>query len=135
MNNKKFFIIVLAFILAIVVASCIVKRNNSNVIQEVQNQEIIENKTIENSCNSEEFSINTEIKESKTPVNKPVNSTSHNKEIITPEENINEDSQKVEAEISIEEQLDAGIMRDSNTNEIIITREFKMKSPAKYFFK
>ena len=38
-------------------------------------------------------------------------------------------------QISKEEIVDYGIHKDDKTNEVVITREFKVESPAKYSFK
>ena len=135
MEKKKFvLVILLSAILALVISVLFSPKPSKNIIK--NNEAIVEETTnsqketldIETFSNQEQQN-GSNIKE-ETPKIKAVNpETTKN----VAKDTQNKDS-KIDKNISSDIKLDTGIIKTSNTNEIIITREFRTKTPAKYTF-
>ena len=138
-NKKSFLVVVIAFILALVIAYVFVNKNKTSVVEEPVKQEVIEDITETKFNVSEDVNdVKTEkiiIEESKT-VSDNLQKTTVQKQLIQKSETLKPEIENVEKTVSEQEKLyDVGIIKDSLTNEVVITREFKMESPAKYSFK
>ena len=138
-NKKSFLVVVIAFILALVIAYFFVNKNKTSVVEEPVKQELIEEITETKFNVSEDVNdVKTKkiiIEESKT-VSDNLQKTTVQKQLIQKSETLKPEIENVEKTVSEQEKLnDVGIIKDSLTNEVVITREFKMESPAKYSFK
>ena len=132
-NKKTILVILLAAILALLAVLFIFNPTKTTVKKEDVIEEVIEptapaivEEKIEESTAEEE--IKPEIK----PVAKPApvkTSTPVIKQI-----QVEEAKEVVKEEPQNEIQVDAGIIKESGSNDIVITREFKSKSPTKYSF-
>ena len=128
MNNKKAFLaILLAILLALISVlflfktekntdySNLIEENFSTIEKEVKKVESIETQSVlEAPVIEQEKTI--QVTPIETPTIKPLKI--EEKEVITDEN----------------DPIDAGITKDTLSNDIIITREFKSQSPAKYSF-
>lgn len=128
MNNKKaFLVILLAILLALISVlflfktekntdySNLIEENFSTIEKEVKKVESIETQSVlEAPVVEQEKTI--QVTPIETPTIKPLKI--EEKEVITDEN----------------DPIDAGITKDTLSNDIIITREFKSQSPAKYSF-
>ena len=134
-NKKTILVILLAAILAFLAVLFVFNPTKTSVKKEDVIEEVIEptapaiveEEKIEEST-AEEEEIKPEIK----PVAKPTPvkvSTPVIKQI-----QVEEAKEAIKEETSKEIQVDAGIIKESGSNDIVITREFKSKSPTKYSF-
>lgn len=146
MNKKKaifvfIFATLLAFIAVILIFSNSKKTDSqekilqeeSSIKQEIIKEEISQKEEIE-----QKEEVQTNINEQKV-IQKPV-TKSENKAVTAPvikplkiEEKTQEENINLQEENN-DEKADAGILKEVNTNEIVITREFKSQAPAKYTF-
>lgn len=133
-NKKRVLVILLAFFLALATVLLFNKKAPTSEIKNVEEKVgtpvIEENTSIEQeSVVEEEKSSNEVIQKVSTtkPAPKPKTSVSATP-LIKP--------LKVEEEKAVVEEpiIDAGIMKEAESNSIVITREFKSQSPAKYSF-
>ena len=135
-NKKTILVILLAAILALLAVLFVFNPTKTTVKKEDVIEEvieptapaIIEEEKIEESTAGEEEEIKPEIK----PVAKPApvkTSTPVIKQI-----QVEEAKEVVKEEPQNEIQVDAGIIKEYGSNDIVIIREFKSKSPTKYSF-
>lgn len=147
MDKKKvILVIVLATILALLAAFGVMKFSNNDVKQIEPQTEVVNEE--ETSLNTEEIT-DTEVKEeSETEVveQKPIQVVQPQKEVKTVVKPVIKEDLPVVKPLQVEEvkvvensieenNKDCGILKDSGTNEIVITREFKTTTPNKYSFK
>ena len=135
MEKKKFvLVILLAAILALVLSvlfspkpSKNIIKNNEAIIEETINsqKETLDIETFSNQEQQNESNIKEEAPKIKTVNPETTKSVAKDTQ--------NKDS-KIDKNISSDIKLDTGIIKTSNTNEIIITREFRTKTPVKYTF-
>lgn len=133
MNKKSIITVILATILAFLATFFLFVFNKKTITEkpELKNEIPVQEKAIETSIkedvvqDKEVKNIKKESKEEdliikviETPTIKPLK--------IVPQADNSEDE--------IKKTDDAGIIKDEVSNEIVITREFKMQSPAKYSF-
>ena len=137
MNKKEILIIVLAVILAFFTGLYIVKHTNS-IKQDLPPLE--ENVSTNNDTSAE--AKKRDIEQEKVDEQKEEKNLSEVKKIKSPKTTISsQDVQKlinVEPASPKEENTSLNVMdivKDSVSNDIVITREYKVKSPAKYSFK
>lgn len=152
MNKKIVFIIALAIVLALLVS--LVMSNNEpkkpRLLKEPEQQEIIEeiNIKIDEPANIQEENITTEDKTVKTAPAKtqkpvcgkkktPVVKSSEEKKVSTPVIKVEHVKEAIDAEVQQTEEniKEVSSNVEETSNEIVITTEYKFKSPAKYSFK
>ena len=119
MKKKELLVIILAFVLALVFTSFIMRGNKTSTVDkvEINNENQIEVE-VENFTQEE-------IKEEKVDETMPVN-VSKNPVVI--------DRIEVKNDI-VEEISETEMQPEKESNVVVITREFKVESPAKYSFK
>ena len=135
MEKKKFvLVILLAAILALVISVLFSPKPSKNIIK--NNEAIIEETT-----NLQKETLDIETFSNQEQQNEPnIKEEAPKIKAVNPEttKNVAKDTQnkdsKIDNNISSDIKLDAGIIKTSNTNEIIITREFRTKTPVKYIF-
>lgn len=131
MDNKKAILVVfLAIVLAFIVVSCIYKKNNT-ILPEIEPQEekVIDN-TIEKQADitNPNNELKTDIKPDIKQVIKPIK-TEVEYPVIKPLQ-----VEEAKEPVAKLEESDFGISQEVGTNDIIIHKEFKSESPAKYSF-
>lgn len=140
---KLFFTIVIATLLALFGAFLILNFNNKEV-KSIENQEkvfqqeeLLDNETIDESVNLKADSVEEEKPVFKIEPKKdvPVVTNQVKKEEIPVKKPIQVEEVKVVENKIEEHKEDCGIIKDSKTEEIVITREFKSATPNKYSFK
>lgn len=133
-NKKTILVILLAAILALLAVLFVFNPTKTTVKKEDVIEEVIEPTApaIVEEEKIEESTAEEEIKPEIKPVAKPApvkTSTPVIKQI-----QVEEAKEVVKEEPQNEIQVDAGIIKESGSNDIVITREFKSKSPTKYSF-
>lgn len=145
MNKKRaFLVILLACILALITGLFLTKNiftTKSTRVQQQQEETIPnnENKTIEVDVAE---SIENEKNEQNTKKEQVVEKTNAEKKLptvsplqIEPAKPFDEQKIDNNTNKKIEDTAEsAGIIKDDTTNEIVITREYKIQSPARYSF-
>ena len=134
-NKKVFFVIALAVVLALIVTLFIFKPNK--VVETPNNKSVSDQeKIIKETPAIENKELEKEVVDTvQESVQKPTQTKKVETQalIIKPlkveESKISESSKE---EIRLE---DPGIVKEADSNVIVITREFKSESPAKYSFK
>lgn len=144
MDNKKVFLaVILAAIVALIIAFVFLKCTSKTIPIKLEEDKLPAQEDVaiptdeENVVKTEEEpvqkTIETEVKPATKPVVKKVV-----KPTVKPAEvpvikplQVEEKKSMVN---STEEKADAGIIKDSTTNDIVITKEFKSNTPSKYSF-
>ena len=135
MDNKRFLVIILAIILALIVAFCFANKNKTSIINETCQEEITENVNDAKIDESENNKTKSPVIETNKPTAEKTVENPTQKLSTQQTKTLKTEIEKVENTNPTQDKSDAGIIKDSTTNEIVITREFKMESPAKYSFK
>lgn len=143
MNKKSILVFITATILAFLAVFLVFENNKKNIkTSPVENTRVqIEETNFEETI--EENSINIKEEEEKkvveTPVKKPESKPKQALEkakTTTPDIKLIKVEEAKKQEIfNKEEKQDSGIVKDIESDDIVITREFKFESPAKYSFK
>lgn len=131
MNKKALFVIVLAGILALLGAYLILRPKKVE-IQPIPVEPVVTTPVSE--------PASTELPEAepeqKPEVIQPVKKVSYKKPVIQPAK-VEEPVIKPIVVREAQDELvpDAGIIREEDSKDVVITREFKMQSPSRYTFK
>ena len=146
MDKKKIFIVVvLAAMLALLSAFFVLKFVNRNIEQTQVIQDVVQEETVSVDVVEEKVEDSSDVVLEQKPVEiqqaqKPVKVV---KKVVKQAEVTEspilkplqvEEVKVVENRVE-ENKEDCGILKDSTTNEIVITREFKTTTPNKYSFK
>ena len=139
-NKKTILIIIIAVILAFLTASIVSKNSNKPIKLEENVKE----------ASQQELPVINEEKKVEAPnIEESANTTRSDNKIVTPQKNTtpiqNEMTKKEEPNITpLQVKLEVGKIEETKVLEdvykegnstVVVTREFKFKSPAKYSFK
>lgn len=139
-NKKTILIIIIAAILAFLTASIVSKNSNKPIKLEENVKE----------ASQQELPVINEEKKVEAPnIEESANTTSSDNKIVTPQKNTTpiqkEITKKEEPNITpLQVKLEVGKIEETKvledvykegSNTVVVTREFKFKSPAKYSFK
>ena len=123
-NKKTILVILLAAILALIAVLFIFNPTKTTVKKEDVIEEVIEP--------TAPAIVEEEIKSEIKPVAKPA--PVKTSAPVIKQIQVEEVKEVVKEEPQNEIQVDAGIIKESGSNDIVIIREFKSKSPTKYSF-
>lgn len=144
--NKKVFIIVVLAAIAAVIAAFLISPSSRRVSKPVELEQIpqkIQNEDVTVEINNEDVSIDNkadDIKEAQTVIAKPVSKPVNKPKVVNPPkkqapvETKVKPSQEVSTQ-AVDNVMQSDVYKDTSTNDIVITTEYKMTSPAKYSFK
>ena len=129
MNNKKVLLILLASILALLISLLMFKRiptadETKAVIKPEIQEEIIDLTTIDKEEEKENIDI-LSTENIKKPIVENINITPQKDNLVVTEER---NEKELTLDASVEKQ-------EENSNIIVIDKEYKIKTPAKYTFK
>lgn len=144
MNNKcKFLAIILATILALIIVFAFIKPKSSTTPIKLEENNItlpkedsMEQVPEESIIQTEPQKVQNTVKKEVNPVTKPTIQKTIQPTVQSEEAPIIKPLQIKEEVIpnKLEEKADAGILKETDSNDIVITREFKSNTPSKYSF-
>lgn len=142
-KKRTFFAVILAIILALLVVLTLLKpttqtapikleQNEINIQEEVIETPMVKEDAIQQKQETTKKVIETKPQKIVKPAPKRVE-TSSPKQIETPVIKPLQIKEEVTTN-QPEEKVDTGIVKETSSNDIVITREFKAQTPAKYSF-
>lgn len=136
-KKKSFLVVILAAILAFVAVFFVFKLTKSSQLEQEQQVEVLEDQKLEPEEVTDALPSKESDKEFVKEV-KPVVNSEPVRKIAEPkaESPVIKPIKVEEANLKpvVNNEMDPGIVKEVDTNEIVITREFKSQSPAKYSF-
>jgi len=150
MDKNKILIVILATILAFIVGISIIKYSSNQKelnIKDNNPEQVLLNENETQEVEQEDVAVDEKDVPTLEPIDKEVakkdienirKSVENSKKQIVQEE---KKEVNIESKVEVTDDLtsknieDAGIIKEIETNEIVITREFKVQSPSKYSFK
>lgn len=144
MNKKRtFFAVILATILALVIVLTFLKPTTKTTPIKLEPNEIkiqeekIETPIVKDDAIQQEKETMKKVSETKTP--KVVKQTPKKVETLNSKQTETLVIKPLQIKEGVttnqpEEKADAGIVKETSSNDVIITREFKFQTPAKYSF-